>query len=80
MAIACVSIYVWRKIRPAAAPDDPYPLIVEGAHAFLGLTMLYYYAELIDGFKWLYNTIAFNPFRPPEVFCFRVDSLHDSSG
>jgi uncharacterized protein (TIGR03663 family) len=29
-----------------------------------------YYAEIIDGFKWLYNTIAFNPFRPPEVFVF----------
>ncbi len=70
MAIACVSIWVWRKFRPASALDDQWTKIIVGAHAFLGLTMLYYYAEIIDGFKWLYNTIAFNPFRPPEVFVF----------
>lgn len=70
MAIACVSIWIWRKFRPAAVLDDHWTKIIAGAHVFLGLTMLYYYAEIIDGFKWLYNTIAFNPFRPPEVFVF----------
>lgn len=70
MVIAIVSIYIWRKFKPATALDDQWLKIIGGAHIFLGLTMLYYYAEIIDGFKWLYNTIAFNPFRPPEVFVF----------
>ena len=70
MAIACVAVYIWRKFKPATALDDQWFKIIGGAHAFLGLTILYYNSEIIDGFKWLYNTIAFNPFRPPEVFVF----------
>ncbi|MFZ1699741.1 MAG: phospholipid carrier-dependent glycosyltransferase [Pyrinomonadaceae bacterium] len=70
MAIACVSVAIWRKIWPASKLDQRSMRIVLAAHAFLIVSILFYNAELIDGFKWIYNTIAYNPFRPPETFVF----------
>lgn len=70
MLIALVSIYIWRKLRPATQLDDQWVKIIGIAHVFLGLLMLYNYAAIIDGFKWLYNFVGFTTFRPPEVFVF----------
>lgn len=68
MAIACVSIAIWRKVWPSRILDQSSMRIVIGFHVVVGLTLLVANAQVIDGIKWIYNTIAFNPFRPPEVF------------
>ncbi|MGE3465710.1 MAG: glycosyltransferase family 39 protein [Pyrinomonadaceae bacterium] len=70
MAIACVSVAVWRKVWPAAKLDQRTMRIVLAAHAFVVVSILFYNAEVIAGLKWIYNTIAYNPFRPPETFVF----------
>ena len=70
MAIACICVVIWRRFRPAAPLDQYSMKVVLAAHAFLVVTILFYNAAIIDGAKWVYNTIAFNPFRPPEVFVF----------
>jgi predicted membrane-bound mannosyltransferase len=35
MAIACVAVYVWKRLRPAAAFDDQWVKIIAGAHVFI---------------------------------------------
>lgn len=70
MIIACVCVAIWRKLWPARALDRSAMRAVIGFHAVVGLIALIANAQLIDGVKWIYNTIAYNPFRPPEVFVF----------
>ena len=70
MAIACVCVAIWRRLWPARVLDQSSMRIVIGFHIVLALLALIANSQLIDGFKWIYNTIAYNPFRPPEVFVF----------
>jgi predicted membrane-bound mannosyltransferase len=70
MIIACVSIWVWEKIASGERLTRTWYRNLLIGHALIVASGLYYYNYLMDGWKWLYNELIANPWRPPEYFLF----------
>ena len=70
MAIACVSIFVWRKVAPAQFLGKNLLRSLIVLHVLAGVTVLFYHTTVTDGVKFLYDDLVKNAWRPPEYFVF----------
>lgn len=68
MAIACVSIWIWRSIVTGDAGRKWTQNLLIAFHVAVVIAALYFRETLIDGGKWLYNTFLANPYHPAEYF------------
>jgi uncharacterized protein (TIGR03663 family) len=68
MAIACASIWIWRKLINGEAGRKWSVKLALALHVPAAIAALYFRESLIDGGKWLYNTFLANPYRPAENF------------
>ena len=55
MAIACVSVFVWRRLRQSSTFRNNWFGAIFGLHAVIVAAALYYRNLLMDGGKWLYD-------------------------
>jgi predicted membrane-bound mannosyltransferase len=69
MAIACVSIFVWRKIDVQFLGKNLARTLIV-FHVIAGLAVVFYHSALTDGIMFLYNDLIKNAWRPPEYFVF----------
>lgn len=70
MMIACVSIFIWRKIAPDQFLGKHLKRSLIVLHVVAGVAILFYHSTVTDGFKYLYNDLLKNAWRPPEHFVF----------
>jgi uncharacterized protein (TIGR03663 family) len=68
MAIACVSIWVWRMLVNGELGRKWLVKFAILLHVPAAIAALYFRDSLIDSGKWLYNTFLANPYRPAEPF------------
>ena len=69
MAIACLSVWVWRGIRDSAFFEKNWFTAVFALQVIAVLGALYYRSTLMDAWKWLGDNF-YNPARPPENFVY----------
>lgn len=70
MVIACVSIFIWRKVAPSQFLGKNVARSLIVLNLLAGAAILFYNTYVTDGVKFLYNDLIKNPWRPPEYFVF----------
>ncbi len=68
MIIACFCVWAWRSIISREVSKKWAVNAVISFHLIVFAAGIYFRETLIDGGKWLYNTLLANPFRPSEHF------------
>ncbi len=69
MAIACLSVWIWKGIRAGEAFDANLFRILAVVHGVVLLAAAYYYASIIDAFKWVHENFL-GEYKVPEPFVF----------